>query len=168
MQSLARIFKTTLIIGVVSQLIGCNTGPDVNFEAWQEKQSSSAVQYTVDEEVKITLNWSRIGPFSRYNTRLRANAFSGLIDIYGAQTCLGKYVRDDRLSPAHGWWEIVCPDESYAAGISGSMFRETFKALARQSMAKTSRSRLPFQIEPSAFRFMRKISFDSSSGLPHL
>jgi hypothetical protein len=116
MQSLARIFKTTLTIGVVSQLIGCNTGPDVNFEAWQEKQSSSAVQYTVDEEVKITLNWSRIGPFSRYNTRLRANAFSGLIDIYGAQTCLGKYVRDDRLSPAHGWWEIVCPDESYAAG----------------------------------------------------
>ena len=42
--------------------------------------------------------------------------YGGMIDTNGAQTCLGKFVRDDRLAPANGWWELICPDDSYAAG----------------------------------------------------
>ncbi|MBO6805535.1 hypothetical protein [Thalassospira sp.] len=113
-----QFWKFVLMIGLTPLINACENTPEISYDAWQAKQavSEESVRYTTDKMVKINLNWSRIGPFSRYNTRLRANAFSGLIDIYGAQTCLGKYVRDDRLSPAHGWWEIVCPDESYAAG----------------------------------------------------
>lgn len=110
--------KTALIMGIALLISGCQTTttPEFSYDAWQAKQSPSTVRYTTNRMVKINLNWSRIGPFSRYDTWLRSNAFGGMVDVYGTQTCLGKFVRDDRLAPAHGWWELVCPDDSYAAG----------------------------------------------------
>ena len=114
----SRTLKTALIMGVALFIGGCETTPEISYDAWQAKQAESenTVPYTTVKMVKIDLNWSRIGPFSRYDTKLRANAFGGMIDVYGAQTCLGKFVRDDRLAPAHGWGELICPDDSYAAG----------------------------------------------------
>lgn len=111
-----KTLKTVLLLGVAILISGCETRPEISYDAWQAEQSASAVRYTTNEMVKINLNWSRIGPFSRYDTWLRANAFGGMIDVYGSQTCLGKFVRNDRLLPANGWWELVCPDNSYAAG----------------------------------------------------
>jgi hypothetical protein len=113
-----RLLTFVLIIGTTPFFGGCETTPEISYDTWQAKQAAAEepVRYTTNKMIKINLNWSRIGPFSRYDTKLRANAFGGMIDVYGAQTCLGKFVRDDRLAPAHGWWELICPDDSYAAG----------------------------------------------------
>ena len=121
MLSRSHTFKTALIMGIAMLISGCKTtttttAPEISYDAWQAKQSASTVPYSTNTMVKINLNWSRIGPFSRYDTWVRANAFGGMFDVYGAQTCLGKFVRDDRLAPAHGWWELICQDDSYAAG----------------------------------------------------
>jgi hypothetical protein len=114
----SHLLKTALIMGIATLISGCKTTPDrdISYEGWQSRKIGSGLAYTTNDMVKINLNWSRIGPFSRYDTWVRSNVFGGQIDVYGAQTCLGQFVRNDGMLPANGWWEIVCQDESYAAG----------------------------------------------------
>lgn len=107
---------TAISLSATLLISGCASKPDITYDGWKARQTPPRMDYTHNEIVKINLNWSRIGPFSRYDTWLRSNVFGGQIDIYGAQTCLGKFVRHDGMLPANGWWEIVCPDDSYAAG----------------------------------------------------
>jgi hypothetical protein len=111
-----RMLTTFAGLGLALLVGGCaNKRPDITYEGWQ-KQAKPEIEYTSNDVVKITLNWSRIGPFSRYDTRVRSSVFGGRIDVYGAQTCLGQFIRNDSMLPANGWWDIVCPDDSYAAG----------------------------------------------------
>ncbi|MBX2829721.1 MAG: hypothetical protein KTR23_00850 [Rhodospirillales bacterium] len=111
-----KVVTVIISLGVTSWLGGCENRPAVTYDGWMAQQTSPSLSYAHNETVKIDLNWSRIGPFSRYETWLRANVFEGRFDIYGAQTCVGKFVRNDAMLPANGWWEIVCRDNSYASG----------------------------------------------------
>lgn len=109
--------RATLLVACIALLSGCKTtGPEMTFDDWQEEHANAAERFGQGQSVKIDLNWSRVGPFSRYETLIQANALGGFMDIRGAQACLGKFVRNDRLLPANGWWEIICADDSYAAG----------------------------------------------------
>lgn len=111
-----KVLTVIITLGATSWLGGCATRPDITYEGWMAEQSAPSSPYTKNKTVKIDLNWSRIGPFSRYDTWLRSSVFEGRFDIYGAQTCVGKFVRNDGMLPANGWWEIVCPDNSFAGG----------------------------------------------------
>jgi hypothetical protein len=112
----SRTRKTIILAGLCSLVIGCTSKSTPRYEDWHPRQELSSLPYSTNDTVQIDMSWSRIGPFSQLETRLRANVLGGEMEVYGAQSCRGQFVRNDSMLPANGWWEIICADGSYSAG----------------------------------------------------
>ncbi|HAI30150.1 MULTISPECIES: hypothetical protein [Thalassospira] len=86
--------------------------------------ASSNIQTDLEEPypqkgvVKISIGWPRLGPLTSYDALVQANEAEGLIDVYGEQTCRGRFEYTSEVPDFDGLWELFCADDgTYAGGF---------------------------------------------------
>ncbi|BDW97078.1 hypothetical protein MACH10_27630 [Thalassospira tepidiphila] len=110
-----RPMTAMISLGACLYLSSCASPPQPETSIPQTELEDS---YPRKGVVKISIGWPRLGPLTSYDALVQANEAEGRIEVYGEQTCRGRFEYTSEVPDFDGLWELFCADDgNYAGGF---------------------------------------------------